>query len=291
MKMKRLGFVTCRKLPDLTLDDRLMIDPLNEEGYRVEPVSWTDDAVRWQDYDALVLRSTWDYHHNVRSFHTWLNSLEKAGMTVFNDIRTVRWNVDKRYLAELSAQNVPVPRTVYVDQAQFSPLAVIMEELNAGKLVIKPSVSASGDNTWLCSRNEIPVSEKRFNEALNAGARLMVQEYIEPIETEGEWSLMFFAGVFSHAVIKRPRPGEFRVQEQFGGSTQRAHPQKDLIEQAGRILHVSGKPALYARVDGVFLDGVFVLLELELVEPSLFLQFSEDGPRIFAHAIRTALRS
>lgn len=248
----QIALVTWSGLPGLAKDDRLLLDHLPARA-----VPWDDATVDWNEFDAIVLRSTWDYHKRIDEFRAWIDRLDASGAPLWNPPALLRWNTHKRYLIDLAARGVNVVPT-----------------LLCSRVVIKPAVSATAYRTSVLD----PFDQE-----------MLVQPFIDEVVTSGEWSLVFFAGAFSHAVIKRARPGDFRVQSDFGGSHERAQPDASLIAGAQDILRAVEEPWLYARVDGVVRDGRLLLMELEMTEPSLFLDAAAAAR--FADAIMNALPS
>jgi glutathione synthase/RimK-type ligase-like ATP-grasp enzyme len=264
--------------PDLPTDDQLLTAALLRHGVGAAAAVWNDPQVAWQEYDAIVLRSCWDYHLRPAEFLHWLDHLEQPAVhpppPVYNDVPTVRWNMTKTYLRDLEAAGVATAPTVWVPQGTATTLQGIVESVGWEELVVKPTVSATAYKTWRVERARVEEHEARFARLI-VEREVMVQQFLPAVLSEGELSLVFLAGAFSHAVRKRPAAGDFRVQEQFGGTFERAEVESGLIRQAAAAVAASpGKP-LYARVDGVVVDGGLVLMELELVEPTLF--FGLDG--------------
>ena len=264
-----VALATCAEHPDLSPDDRLLLPALERRGMAPVAVRWDDPAARWGGFDAVVVRSCWDYHHRLPEFLRWLDALAPAGARVFNPLPTMRWNVTKSYLRDLAAAGVPVTPSVWVPKGSTRTLRELADEIGADTVVVKPNVSASGFETWRFDSARADDGETRFA-LLRRERDLLVQPFLPAIETDGELSLVFLEGDFSHAVRKRPRPGEFRVQEEHGGTAVAAEVGLDLVRQAARALALAPGDPLYARVDGLVSGGVLVVTELELVEPMLY---------------------
>jgi len=282
----RVALVSCADYPDLPADDQLLTAALRRQGVGVAAAVWNDPQVAWQEYDAIVLRSCWDYHLHPAAFLRWLDHLEQPAVhppRVYNDVPTVRWNMTKTYLRDLEGAVATAP-TVWVPQGAATTLQAIVDSVGWEELVVKPTVSATAYKTWRVERTRARQHEARFARLI--GERdVMVQQFLPAVLREGELSLVFLAGEFSHAVRKRPATGDFRVQEQFGGTAERADVEPGLIRQAAAAVAASpGKP-LYARVDGVVVDGGLVLMELELVEPTLFFGLESAAADRLAIAI------
>jgi glutathione synthase/RimK-type ligase-like ATP-grasp enzyme len=282
--LKRVGFITCRDLPALTADDRLAFAPLLDLGIEAAPAVWDSDA-DWKSFDSIVLRSCWDYHYRPEMFAGWLDHIERLGLAIWNPAQLIRWNMDKRYLGDLRQAGANIPRTVFVENG--ASLLTVLEENGMEQAVIKPAISATARRTWRTWVHTAREDQSRLDEILSESAAV-VQEFVEEVVTRGEWSLVFFGG-YSHAVLKRAAKNDFRVQSEFGGTSEAMTPPPHIIRQAEEILRLIDSPIVYARVDGVERDGRFTLLELELIEPELFLRLDPRAPCRFAQAIAAAV--
>jgi glutathione synthase/RimK-type ligase-like ATP-grasp enzyme len=280
--MKLVLCATCESLPNLTEDDQSLIAPLAKRGIEARAVVWSDPHVNWCEADAVLIRSCWDYHLRLPEFLAWIASLEQAGVRVWNPPAMLRWNADKTYLRDLERKGVPIVPTLW-PEAGFR----LQEELlrrGWKRAVVKPRVSATAYRTALTSADETNEAQALVDDLLR-GPGAMVQEFMEEVGARGEWSLIFFSAKFSHAVLKVPKAGDFRVQHDFGGSERSAKAPDTMIQAASRVIAaVEGTP-LYARVDGVESGGQFLLMELELLEPALFLKLSDGGAERFADTI------
>lgn len=284
---RRIAFATYAGLPGLSEDDRLAAAELVHLGAEVEAAVWDDPGVRWDGYDCVVIRSCWDYHLRAAEFLGWLGRLERAGVPLWNPAPVVRANMDKGYLVDLAAVEIPVVPTVRIEQGKPVSLARLLAERGWDEAVVKPSVSASAFRTRRVRRANAAAVQKELEGMLSASG-VLVQQFLPEIQTRGEWSLLFFGGEYSHAVLKRPKAGDFRVQEELGGSSVLERPAPALVEQGRAVVGTIPAPWLYARVDGVEIDGVFTLMELELIEPLLFLGWHPQAPARFAGAILKA---
>ena len=281
----RVAFVTYRGLPDLNADDRLAATALTDLGLRADAVCWDDAGVDWPSYGAVVLRSTWDYYLRVAEFHTWIDRLEATGTRLWNPPRLLRWNTDKRYLAHLSHPDLAPPPTGILDRGSSVDLRALLEAHGWDEAVLKPAISADGFSTERTSLAEAAADQAVLDMMLGRGD-VVIQRLVPEIRSHGEISLMFFGGVFSHAVSKRPKTGEFRVQERLGGMIARTEPPPRLVENARDLLTSLAPGSLYARVDVVATRERFVLMELELVEPSLYFEHDPQSAVAFARAVQ-----
>lgn len=281
-----IGFVTCDALPELTPDDRRAASALVARGHDVRPVVWSDATIDWRAFAALVLRSCWDYHKQPDAFRAWLDAIERDGAPLHNSARQARWNMDKRYLRDLEARGVATVPTRWLEPGDTSDLAAIRQSTGWRDLVVKPAISATA---WRLHR--VAASVRAWPAELEsqlADGAWLVQPFVEAIG-DGEWSLVFFDGRFSHAALKRPRDGDFRVQEEYGGRSDAATPPPGIVAQAASILDTLPERPLYARVDGVVSSDRFVLLELELLEPVLFFGLEPAAVDRFANALESRL--
>jgi len=287
---RSIALATCAEWAGLTEDDGHLVRALAERGASAEPALW--DAPRdWTRHRAVVLRSPWDYFRRLAEFVAWLDRLVAQRVPCFNPGPLVRWNLDKRYLEDLERKGVAVVPTVRIARGtalDLGDLGARIQERRWSDLVAKPSVSAGAWRTERLRLEDLPAREGLLREIL-ADGDLLLQPFLPEVEREGEWSFVFFEGRFSHAVIKRPRPGDHRVQWRHGGTHARAEPSPSLLAQAERTLAAAPAAGLYARVDGVVRDGRFLLMELEQVEPFLFLAEAPGSADRFADAVLRAL--
>jgi glutathione synthase/RimK-type ligase-like ATP-grasp enzyme len=282
--MNKIAFVTCHEIPNLTDDDRLAIPELESRGISVVPAIWNDPAVEWGAYDAVILRSMWDYHLQPQAFLAWLDQLHQSGAVVWNSTKTVRWNVDKNYLHQLEQKGIPVIPSVWLPQREEANLSEIVSQQGWQYAVVKPIVSATAHETSLVSAAEATAHQSRFSDLLSRTGTI-VQEFAPEIQQTGEWSLVFFDKKYSHSMLKQPKNGDFRVQSEWGGAELVAEAPDNLIAQAQKVVDTVEDRILYARVDGIDRDGRLLLMELELIEPHLFLGFNPDAPARFASAL------
>jgi glutathione synthase/RimK-type ligase-like ATP-grasp enzyme len=253
-------------------------------GAHVEPVPWTS-AAELSGFDLVLPLVAWGYHLDYGRWLAFLDHAERTGLPVVNAPTLLRWNSDKAYLAELGDGGVPTVPTMVVDCCCDADLDEARQRFGSEWLVIKPPVSASAMGAHRIGRHDDLPAESR-------GRPMIVQPLIEEIARTGEFSLMLFNGEYSHAVVKRPRSGDFRVQEYHGGETRPCDkPPAGAIELAQAALAAAPAPATYARVDIVPDDeGTLRIMELELIEPALFLSHSSDSGAAFSRSILSAVR-
>lgn len=255
---------------------------LTGAGLIVEQRVWSDPG-ELAGYDLILPLFAWGYQRDVAAWYGLLDRLEAESLPVANPVPVLRWNSDKAYLSELAAKGVAVVPTVEVAALDDASLATARGDLGADEVVIKPAISGGADGTHrIATGDAIPA------DAL--GQRRLVQPLMPGILTEGEFSLFFFGGKFSHAIVKRPAAGDFRVQEQFGGRETAWEATTDAQALAAAALAAAPAPPVYARVDMVGdVAGTLHIMELELIEPSLFLHHAPDKGAAFGHAVAGVL--
>ncbi|MEP7186144.1 MAG: hypothetical protein ABI767_09930 [Rhodanobacter sp.] len=281
---RRLAVATSSELPAFQPDDLSLAAALR--GLNVESTIcvWTDPQVDWSAFDAVLIRTVWDYYKHHAAFLDWLNHLDRLGVPTINDSALLRWNSDKRYLIQLADHGVGIVPTRIASHAE---LASVLAGMPARQLVVKPTVSGGA---WHTVRGT--AGEAAFDAAvkqLPPKHDYLVQPFVPEIISEGEWSLLYFGGSFSHAVVKRPAAGDFRVQDEFGGSVEPAKPGATMLAVAAQALaavaSIGHPDPTYARVDGVSCGDRFLIMELELIEPFLFLGTSTHADARLAQAV------
>lgn len=291
---KTIALVTWSGLPEGAESERLLLPHLAARGADAEFVIWRDTARDFTQFYLVVLRTCWDYHLRVAEFIEWLRHTACAA-PVLNALETVLWNHNKFYLQELEAQGLRIAPTVFFPGREAaSPAGVTALDrariLGWKQIVVKPAVSATAHNTWLVDGAFLP-TEAELTRRMQ-GAPFLVQQFIPEIQTQGEISFIYIDGHYSHAVLKRPAAGDFRVQKDFGGSAEPLFPGPELLDQANEIAGAvpQVRDSLYCRIDAVEKSGKLVLMELELIEPELFLGLAEGAAERFAEAIIRRLR-
>ncbi|MFC4541226.1 RimK family alpha-L-glutamate ligase [Halosolutus amylolyticus] len=290
----RIGIVTGTRAPELTDDGRAVASELRDRGYEAEPVIWSESGVDWSRFDGLVVRSCWQYYEDPDAFRAWLGTVERNGVVVVNPPDVIRWNVHKFYLRDLETAGVSVVPTAYVDRGADVDLGTVLARNDWTDAVIKPAIGTSSSGVWRASTPIGPDAADRF-EAQRAERDLLVQQFA-PEVLDGELSLIFFGGAYSHANRSVPADDDFRAHPDFGVSTAAIDPAADLVAQARTVLEAAANvhsidpsELTYARVDGVERGGSFELIELELIEPYLGLSRTDGALDRFVDAIDAAL--
>jgi hypothetical protein len=292
-KIQHCAILTMNNLDDFEAYDNLLEQPLLALGWQMHMVSWHDKSVNWNDYAAVIIRSPWDYQDEAPAFLNVLNSIEQSSAHLENSLITVAWNIDKIYLRELARNGINIVKTLWRKNLTQQQVAEYFTELNVDQLVIKPRISANADNTFWLTKDNHTKFYSQLEKAFSA-SEFLVQPFMESVIDEGEFSLFYFNGQYSHAILKTPKDHDFRVQEEHGGRLASITPEKSLINHAEQALNAIkaqiGMP-LYARMDFVRSEQGFGLMEAELIEPSLYFNMDEHSANRFAQAFVNRMQS
>ena len=283
--MKQVVFATCRSRPSYQPGDLPVAEALESLGCAVAPAPWNGPFEAFAQADLVVVRSTWDYFEEADAFFAWLHRLQAVGGVVCNGPELMLWNSNKKYLLDLADQGAPlVPTRLSDPNAQA--LAKAMDDLALTEAVVKPVVGAGASGLTIVQRGNAG-SLERAAAALTCEG--LVQPLIPEICTLGETSCIFFAGEFSHAVVKRPASDSILVQAEHGGSTEAVKLRVDQVATARSMLALLPQPATYARVDLVFTDQASLLMEIEVIEPDLFILHQRSAAEQFARKLLAQL--
>jgi glutathione synthase/RimK-type ligase-like ATP-grasp enzyme len=279
----RVALLSIEDLSDFVADDELLVEPLRGLGHEAEFVPW-QAAVEWQDYGGVVIRTTWDYQNHLPEFLSVLQQIETQ-TRLANPLEIVQWNADKKiYLQDIEKRGGKIVPTIWGDSKIDSrQIQAWFEQLQTDEMVIKPTIGANAQYAFRLKRGAVDAGElgKVFEKR-----SYMVQPFMRGIVEEGEFSLFYFNGEYSHTILKTPKTGDFRVQEEHGGIIQATKPAANLLATGAKIMQYISPTPLYARADFVRTDdGEFAVVELELIEPSMYLREAAHAPRMFAEAI------
>jgi hypothetical protein len=292
-KIQHCAILTMNDLDDFEVYDNLIEQPLLTLGWQMHMVSWRDESVNWNDYAAVIIRSPWDYQDDAPAFLHVLNKIEQSSTHLENSLATVEWNIDKQYLHELESNGVNIVKTLWHKNLRKKHVVEYFTELNVDQLVIKPRISANADNTFWLTKDNYQALYPQLEKAFSA-SEFLVQPFMESVINEGEYSLFYFNGIYSHTILKTPKDSDFRVQEEHGGRLASISPEASLINHAEQALSAIkaqiGMP-LYARIDLVRSDAGFALMEAELIEPSLYFNMDEQSATRFAQAFVNRMQS
>ncbi len=284
--MPDLVLATCRAFPELPAGDRLLAAALEQQGARVGIAAWNDGIAPFAHCDLVAVRSTWDYPQRADEFAIWLEQLESVPGVVVNPPALMQWNRVKSYLLALRERGVRIPATAPAEPDAVS-IAAALDALELDTGVVKPLVGATASGLSVVRRDDSPGLARA---ALHAGQPVLVQELLPAVRTSGEVSLVYFDHEFSHAVVKRPADGSILVQEEHGGSTDRMEPSAAWIDLGTAVLDALPDRASYARVDLVEHAGEPLVMEVELIEPELFLSHAPEAADRFAALLLSMAR-
>lgn len=269
---------------NVLLEDKLLLEALKRKGFKVNRKSWDDKAFDWSLTKYVIFRTTWDYFDRFNEFSEWLKDVQTKTKLI-NPRELILWNIDKHYLGDLEKKGIPIPPTVFIEKGEHRTLAEIAHSTGWNKFILKPVVSGAARHTYMFESKDIQTHETVFRELIQEEA-MMLQEFQENIFDKGEIALMIFGGKYSHAVLKKAKPGDFRVQDDFGGTLHDHEPNKEEIEIAEACMRACPQLPLYARVDIMWdNNGKPVVGELEMIEPELWFRRDEKSADRLADAI------
>lgn len=287
--MRKIVFLTMDSIEGFYTYDELLVEPFKDLGWAVEFISWKAKNVNWKDYNAVIVRSTWDYQNSPEEF---LQVLEEINSKTHleNNLEIIKWNMDKTYLRDLEEKGVKIVPSMWRNSFEVDEISMFFNELDTNELIIKPIISANADNTFRINKDDFKSQLSTLNSKFSSRP-FMVQPFMKNIITEGEYSLFYFGGKYSHAILKTPKQNDFRVQEEHGGKIQLVQSEEDLKKEAEKILKVIEQDLLYARIDFVRTDkNDFALMELELIEPSLYFNMDPKSPKRFAEVFDNRIK-
>lgn len=287
---KHVAMVTSEAFANLYEDDLLLVKALADIGIAATPAVWSDPSIDWTSFDALIIRSPWDYFKRAAEFRAWLDHRSAEGALMCNSREILDWNFDKAYLQDLDRAGVAIVPTICIQHNATPDIPALARARGWNEVVVKPTIGGGG---YGCCRFRLEDFDRHAAGIAKTlkDCGILLQPFLPEIQTGGELSLLFFDGIFSHAVRKRPKAGDYRVQFQFGGTNENVPVTQDLIAQAARCIANAPGPTVYARVDGVIKDAKFLLMELEIFEPLMFLSRHPEAPNRFARAIEKQLHA
>jgi glutathione synthase/RimK-type ligase-like ATP-grasp enzyme len=269
---------------NILLEDKLLREALERRGLRIHRTHWDDPHMDWTQTRYALFRTTWDYFDRFPEFSAWLD--RTAALTKFlNPLPLVHWNLDKHYLRDLNQRGIPIPPTKFIEIGEQRSLAEILLDSGWNDAILKPAISGSARHTYRINLGNTASLEGIFKQ-LVADEAMLLQEFQNNILTRGEATFMVFGGKFTHAILKRAKTGDFRVQDDFGGSVHPYQATKAEQDFAERVVATSPYPPAYARVDVMWDNaGEMCLSELEMIEPELWMREFPASAEAFADAL------
>ncbi len=263
---------------------KLLQDALEKRGLNVDCTYWDDPEYDWSQTKAVVFRTIWDYFKRYEEFSTWMNKIKNKTQLI-NPISLINWNIDKHYLADLEKKGITIVPTAYVDTGAYRSIDSVCEENGWTDVVIKPAIAGGAFHTYKVQQNERTSFEELFQKLVKE-RDMLIQPFQETITSLGEASLMVFKGKYTHAILKKAKAGDYRVQDDFGGSVHDYIPTPDEIAFAERVFKACDPMPAYGRADIIWdTDGTILLGELEIIEPELWIRNHPEAANDFAEGI------
>ncbi|MDX1517095.1 MAG: hypothetical protein R3288_09665 [Woeseiaceae bacterium] len=290
MDTLRCAWLTMADPGDFVTDYHLGIAPMEALGWRVTTVNWRARNNRWDDYDAVYICTPWDYPEHISEFLDVLARIDGSRAILVNALELVHWSLVKSYLRDLESRGACIVPSRWHDDIDGAVIDGFFDALASDTVVVKPLIGANAADTFVVRR---PVEPQLRQTLLTtfSGRRYIVQPFLDAVVSEGEYSLFYFGDEYSHAIVKTPKQGDFRVQEEHGADIVAVTPTPELIDVANGVLSLVAPQPVYARADFVRdARDRYCLMELELIEPSLYLRMDNGAPARFANAFDAHVR-
>lgn len=296
--MTDITLLTCRAyykpdnvtpyIQNILLEQELLKSAFESQGLKVDITYWDNPSYEWQQTKSVLFRTVWDYFERFDEFWDWLEQV-KTKTRLINSYELIKWNIDKHYLRDLKNNGIQVVPTYFADRGNNISLQEIANLNDWKHIVIKPAISASAFNTYKITNDEIEQKEQLFHELLQTHD-MLVQPFFPTISELGEASLMVFGGKFTHAILKKAKAGDFRVQDDFGGTVHNYNPTQEEIKFAEKVFQSCTSLPIYGRVDIVWDSNKHIYLsELEIIEPELWIRNMPESANKIAEAVNKIL--
>ena len=296
--MTDITLLTCRAyykpdnitpyIQNILLEQELLKSAFESQGLKVDITYWDNPSYEWQQTKSVLFRTVWDYFERFDEFWDWLEQV-KTKTRLINSYELIKWNIDKHYLRDLKNNDIQVVPTYFADRGNNISLQEIANLNDWKHIVIKPAISASAFNTYKIINDEIEQKEQLFHELLQTHD-MLVQPFFPTISELGEASLMVFGGKFTHAILKKAKAGDFRVQDDFGGTVHDYNPTQEEIKFAEKVFQSCTSLPIYGRVDIVWDSNKHIYLsELEIIEPELWIRNRPESANKIAEAVNKIL--
>ena len=265
-------------------EDGLVKRSLEKLGCRVIKVAWDSNSFDWSSTHYALFRTTWDYFHRFKEFKSWLKKI-KNQTKLINSYDQIIWNLDKHYLNETHKKGINIPPSYFINKDSNETLTEIHNKTGWEKSVLKPTISGAARHTYKVNKENLHYYETIFKDLIQ-NEDFMLQEFQDNVLTKGEVAFMIYGGVFSHAILKKAKPGDFRVQDDFGGTVHKYTPtEKEILFAENTVKTIDPLP-IYARVDMIWDNNDQpAVSELELIEPELWFRFNHASADILAKLI------
>ena len=266
------------------LEDNFAKEALERKGLKVTRINWDNPDFDWTETRFAIFKTTWDYFDRFDEFSKWLEDTGRKTKFI-NPIETILWNIDKHYLLDLKTRGVKIPETIFIESGDIRTLSELINEAGWRDCILKPSVSGAARHTYKLSKDNLTEHEKIYKELISKES-MMLQEFQYSVPVDGELTFVVFGGKFSHAILKKAKQGDFRVQDDFGGTVHDYQASKEEIKFAEGVVALCNPIPVYARVD-VILDNQkkLAISELELIEPELWFRNKPASADMYAEAV------
>ena len=278
----KCAFLTISDLSEFECYDHLLIEPMESNGWELSFLPWDEKDIDWNDYDYVIVRSTWDYQSRLNDFIGVLNKIENSDAMLINPIKTIKWNIEKSYLIDLEKKGVSIIPSIF--QKNYDPEVIYesFQDFDCDKIILKPVVGANASFTELIRQDDLKISQKKLKKDYS-NRPFIIQPFFESVITKGELSLIFFNNKLSHAISKIPQIGDFRVQEEHGGIISLVNKvNHKILDFCDKILTNLPEKCFYARIDLLLENDFPFLMEVELIEPSLYFNLKPGSNDFFA---------
>ena len=265
-------------------EDRLVKEALERKGLNVHRINWDNHNFDWTTTEYILFRTTWDYFDRFSEFDAWLTEISQQTKLI-NPESLIRWSLDKHYLLDLEKANIPIPPTLFIEPKDERTLASIFEKFDWDEAILKPAISGAARHTYRLNTKNVPKHETIYRELI-ANESMLIQEFQNSVLSKGEVSFIIFGGKFSHAILKKAKPGDFRVQDDFGGTLHEYNANEQEIAFAENAVLSCNPLPIYARVDAIWDNqNKLCVSELELIEPELWFRKNKNAADKMAEVI------
>ena len=290
MTDKRCAYLTMADTEGWSIDADLGFLAMEALGWHIDAIPWRAEAVDWDRFMAVYIGVPWDYPEDPQHFMSVLETIDRSNAILVNDLSLVRWAMPKTYLRDLECRGAAIVPSLWCDEMDIDLLRDAFDTLGTERIIVKPVISTNATDTYLLTPGRVQQIAAELM-ATFGHRPFVVQPFIDNIQTEGEFSLFYFNRLFSHAIKKIPADDDFRVQEEHGARIVAAVPERLLVETGDQVIRLVDPLPAYARADFVRgSDGRFLIMELELIEPSMYLRMDPQAPQRFAAAFDDYVR-
>ena len=265
-------------------EDELVINALEGKDLSVIKKDWNDPNFNWNNTRSVLFRSTWDYFDNFEQFKKWFDKTRNTCLMI-NSSETIEWNLDKHYLLDLQKHQIPIPNSEFIQRESSVDLSLLMQEKKWNEIVVKPTISGAAKNTYRLKKEDINLFDSTWKKLIYQ-EDFIVQEFQNNVITKGEVAMMVIGGKYTHAVLKKAKEGDFRVQDDFGGSIAKYSPSEKMVKLAEKCTGILSAIPSYARVDIIWDNsGDLAVSELELIEPELWFRLNPNAAQKLAEHV------